>query len=447
MIAAMIRDRSPILRALAAVWSLAVATMAGAQGFGVATWNMNWLMDESAHSRWTAACAAAGWPAGQAIGNLPYCDVHNGMAFPPDACASDRDGWPRATRYPDDHPCRETQDLAQPGRYARKLAALRAMWARLDAMGVRLVALQEVYDAGAVRAVMPPAWSVATTAEMPGAPRIAQHVGIAWRSGTEVRALELVASLADSGLADRPLRPGLAFTVDVGGKPVRALVIHLKAGCRSRDLDQPLTGRDRGLDPARQDAIATDCALLRYQLPSLEAWIDANASRDFALMGDFNRTILREPVADSATWQTRADGTSPRDPLGQCVLERQGSRVTARCDARTRAVFPELNDDAPPGAVLWRARFADQARNGGIGKGSSGDCSITGLHADLTHDGIDHIVISESLKKRLAPASLTMRAINYTDLAGAPLRGGPDVALPSDHCPHVVTWTPLRVTP
>jgi endonuclease/exonuclease/phosphatase family metal-dependent hydrolase len=420
------------LRALVATIVLAAGTGAGAgaQGFGVATWNLNWLMDEGGHARWIAACDSARWPAGVAAPGLPYCDVHNGMAFPPDACASDRDDWPRAARYPDDHPCRETQDLAQPARYARKLDALRAMWARLDAMGVRLVALQDVQDAGAVRAILPPRWSVATTRELAGAPVIAQHVGVAWQRGTNVRQVALVPSLADSGVPDRPLRPGLAFTVDVGGKPVRVLVVHLKAGCRSRNLDIPLGARDGVLDAARQDTIATDCALLRFQLPALEAWIDGNASRDFALLGDFNRTLLREPVAESRTYKTRVDGTSAGDPLLR--------------DTRTRAVFPEINDSHPPGAVIWRSRFADQGRNGAIPKGSSGDCTIAGTRGDLTHDGIDHILLSESLKSRLVPGALTMRAINYTDGAGAPLRGGPDVALPSDHCPHVADWIPLR---
>jgi endonuclease/exonuclease/phosphatase family metal-dependent hydrolase len=289
-----------------------------------------------------------------------------------------------------------------------------------------------VQNAAAVRAILPPAWSVATTAELPGAPAIAQHVGVAWRRGANVRQVGLVPALADSGIAERPLRPGLAFTVDVGARPVRVLVVHLKAGCRSRNLDAPLGPRDEVLDPARQDTIATDCALLRRQLPALEAWIDDNASRDFALLGDFNRTLLREPVAESRSYKTRVDGTSAGDPL--------------RPDTRTRAMFPEINDSQPPGAVVWRARFADQGRNGAIPKGSSGDCTVPGARGDLTHDGIDHILISESLKDRLVPGALTMRAINYTDGAGAPLRGGRDVALPSDHCPHVADWIPLRGT-
>jgi hypothetical protein len=31
--------------------------------------------------------------------------------------------------------------------------------------------------------------------------------------------------------------------------------------------------------------------------------------------------------------------------------------------------------------------------------------------------------------------------VNYADDKGQPLRAARDRALPSDHCPHVVTWT------
>jgi endonuclease/exonuclease/phosphatase family metal-dependent hydrolase len=445
-----------IRHALVFVYALAGALVAAAQPLAVATWNLNWLMDEPTRAQWAAACGRLDWPANldalppadrATLAGLPFCDVHNGMAFPPDACASDRDGWPARARYPDDHPCRETMDLAAPQRYAQKIAALRAMFARLDALGVRLVALQETFDAYAVRAILPPDWSVATTREHGSRALTAQHVGVAWKSEIRVRDIRVVDSLADSGVPDRPLRPGLSFTVDVGAKPVRVLVVHLKAGCRSRDLDAPLTDKDAVLAPERQDAIASDCALLRYQLPALETWIDNNAAHDFAILGDFNRTLLREPVADSASWRTRLDGTAASDPLGACTIEREGNRYVAKCSTRTRAMFPELNDGQPPGAVLWRSRFVDQSRTGTIPKGSSGDCSIPGRKGDLTHDGIDHIVMSASLRKRLAGDSLTMRVINYADAQGRPLRGAADVALPSDHCPHVATWTPLPARP
>lgn len=52
------------------------------------------------------------------------------------------------------------------------------------------------------------------------------------------------------------------------------------------------------------------------------------------------------------------------------------------------------------------------------------------------------MLIGDSLKRRLAPSALTMRAVNYVDAAGLPLRADPQLALPSDHCPHVVVWAP-----
>lgn len=454
--APIIRDRRA-RRARTAVAGLAfvAATAALAQGtaLGVATWNLAWLMDAATHARWAEACARHGWPATTGalpaaaratLAGLPFCDVHNGMRFPRDGCRSTRDGWPDAARYPADHPCRETADLSAWPAYEAKLAVLRATFARLAAQGVGLVAVQEVTSAAAVQAILPAGWSVATTRELAGAPAIAQHVGVAWRRGVRVRDVALVAALADGGVPDRPLRPGLAFTVTVAGQPVRALVVHLKSGCRSRDLDAPLTDRDAKLAPERRDAIASDCAMLRYQLPALEAWIDAHAGGDFAVLGDFNRTLLREPVAESPTYRTRLDGSAPGDPLGPCTMTRDGARLVAACAARTRAVFPELNDGQPDGAVLWRARFADGGRGGTIPKGSSGDCRIDGAHGELTHDGIDHVLIGASLKARLAPSALTMRAVNYVDADGAPLRANPGAALPSDHCAHVVTWEARR---
>lgn len=417
-------------------------------GFGLATWNMNWLLDANTHVRWKDTCGKHGWPAQTTtlapearaeLAGLPYCNVHNGMRFPPEACASSADDWPRAARYPDAHPCRETSDLMAWPRYERKLATLRATFLRLAQAGVTVVALQEVANAAAVVPLLPPGWKVATTHELPGTPRIAQHVGVAWAPGARVHAITPVPALADSGVAERPLRPGLAFTLEVAGKPVEVLVVHLKAGCRSRTIDDPLTARDARLSQERQDQIVSDCAMLRYQIPALEAWIDAHATQDFAVVGDFNRTLLREPIQDSPTVRSRLDGSASGDPVGPCTMTRDGPRLMVQCPARIAALFPEINDGQPRGATLWRARLeADDSS----GTGRKTGCSIRGDRGELAHEGIDHVLISASLKRRLTADALAMRAMNYVDTRGAPLRGAPDLALPSDHCPHVVTWTP-----
>jgi hypothetical protein len=439
-------------RVVAAGLLATVTAFAHAQPVGLATFNLAWLMSRDAHARWVETCARHGWPkdasalsepARAELRAQPYCDVHSGMAWPPETCRSDADGWPGRARYPSHHPCRESADLSDWRAYEDKLAQLRTAFAALAAQGVTVVALQEVTDDDAVRPLLPPGWSVRTTRGLPGAPDIAQQVGVAWAPGASLRGFEAYAALSDSGLPGRTLRPGLSFVLDVAGRPVDVLVVHLKAGCRSRTIDDPIRPNDRA---ARVDAIATDCAMFRMQLPALEAWIDARAGRDFAVVGDLNRTILLEPPKDRPDRPTRLDGTRVDSPTGPCRLVPEGGRYRADCPVRTGALFPELNDDTPRGAVLWRAGFAD-AKRGRIRPGGPGDCRIrstrpgAGAKADLAHDGIDHVLLSDALKRRLSPAALELRMLAWTGEDGAPLAASPDRAQPSDHCAH---WVVLR---
>jgi hypothetical protein len=365
------------------------------------------------------------------------------MRFPPEQCKSARDGWPPGRRYPPEHPCRDTADLASWSRYAEKVAALRAMFQRLDAQGVALIALQEVSGIAAVQQLLPPGWSAATTGELPGTPPIAQHVGIAWRRGIVVRDIEAINTVADSGVPSvrcgRDSRspstwrgnPSRTRRASEGGLPQPRPRCAVR---RARMPRCPTSGRMRSLPIAR-------CCAISCRARNLDR---CARPRDFAVLGDFNRTLLREPLADSADVQDAArwqrgrrsarslhDG-APGHPLDRAMHgahARHVSRAQRRASAR---------------AVLWRARFADLGTGGAIRKGSSGDCSIAGAHGDLTHDGIDHVLISESLKRRLTPDALTLHAVNYQDVHGLQLHGARDLALPSDHCPHVVAWTGKR---
>ena len=121
-------------------------------------------------------------------------------------------------------------------------------------------------------------------------------------------------------------------------------------------------------------------------------------------------------------------------------MTRDGNRLVAQCPARIAALFPEINDGEPRGATLWRARLHGDDSGGGRRKAG---CNIASDHGNLAHEGIDHVLISASLKRRLTADALNMRAVNYVDAQGLPLRGAPDLALPSDHCPHVVSWMPV----
>ena len=445
------RAAAALMAALATLMLLTAPTTAPAQNrpLGVATWNLAWLMSPETHARWAATCARHGWPTDPAtlapparreLEGLPYCNVHNGMRFPPQACPGEDEGWPQRARYRPGHPCRDTADLADPMAHQDKLDQLRRWFARLADEGVSMVALQEVFDDAAVRPLLPPGWSVRTSRGMPGSPDIAQQLGVAWAPGLAPGGFRVEPALADSGPGLRPLRPGFSFTLPVDGRPVEFLVVHLKAGCRSRVIDDPLRPDD---PPARRDAIVSDCAMLRRQLPALEDWIDARVGRDFVVLGDFNRSLFLEPVKDRPDRPVRLDGSSPASPSGPCDLVSVEGRLQARCPAHTSALFPELNDDDPPGSVLWRARPAELS-GGRIRPGGPADCNLRGGQpprrgaGDLAHDGIDHVLLSDALKRRLSPQALVLRMLGHLDEAGRPFAASPARALPSDHCPHWV---------
>jgi hypothetical protein len=112
------------------------------------------------------------------------------------------------------------------------------------------------------------------------------------------------------------------------------------------------------------------------------------------------------------------------------------------------ALFPEINDDEPPGSVLWRAVPAG-LRGGRIRAGGPGDCSLPtsarpGRSAtDLAHDGIDHILLGAALKRRLTARALELNVLGPTGDDGRPLTASANRAQPSDHCPHWVELAPL----
>ena len=111
--------------------------------------------------------------------------------------------------------------------------------------------------------------------------------GLAHACGPNVIAL----SLADDVRRGVELRlfPGTA-------QELHLLSVDLKSGC-ARD---PL------------DSIKPSCQELERQVPFLEQWIDSQAAEHhaFAVLGDFNRDLRREP-AGLAIWSQIDDGDPP----------------------------------------------------------------------------------------------------------------------------------------
>lgn len=395
--------------------AMATASLTVSAQTGIATWNLGWLMDASTHARWTKGCQAIGWQTedelkkqGKALPaelvGLPYCDVHDGIDFTRKPACAQAIG-PALKNRPNnldsaDAKCRVSPDLADWQQYEIKLRTLKETLAAMDKDGVTLVGLQEVFGEEAVRQILPLGWDTKTSASLANAPRIPQHVGLAWKTSANTpRDFKPVMAL--SAIGTRPLRPGLQFTLDIASKPVDGLVVHLKAGCRSPQLNKPKR-------PSEKDA----CPVLSQQVPVIEQWIDDRVGRDFMLIGDFNRTLLKEleqfPQPDSARFGTT--------PAGQAEW-----------------VAPEWNDNQPKGSVVTVVPHVRKAD----GTLVAGDffCAQT--------TGIDHVILSPSLLQRMTPdkQKLELLPAGYK-LDGKRLPAGKTTVPPSDHCARFIRLTP-----
>lgn len=391
---------------------LFVCGSASAQtSLGIGTWNLAWLMDKATHDRWVKGCTAINWQtedelraAGKKLPSdlegLPYCDVHDGIDFRKKVACYAAMG-PGARSRPNDlnspdGKCRVSPDLAKPENYDLKIKTLRETFAAMDKDGVTLVGLQEVTNEDAVRQILPAGWDVKTSASVKGAPKIPQHVGLAWKSAAHSPTnFDLVDQL--SAIGRRPLRPGLQFRVNLGNQAVDGLVVHLKAGCRSSALDKPKS-------KSEQDA----CPILAQQVPVVESWIDTRVGKDFMILGDFNRSLLKElesfPQPDPKQF-----GTNKVENI--------------------QWIAPEWNDDQPKGSLVTVVPHKKKADGSLI----AGDffCAQT--------TGIDHVIVSETLRIRVQPKdqALEMLPVSYR-LNGKRLPTDNKTVPPSDHCARFV---------
>jgi endonuclease/exonuclease/phosphatase family metal-dependent hydrolase len=218
----------------------------------IATWNLEWFMTPETLRALTPACSPADAPRDGARRALP-CDVAHELA-------------------------RSNEDIAALRHHARHLAA-------------DIVALQEVDGAAAARLVFP-------DYEFCFSGRIAvQNNGFAIRRGLPFACGPELAGLS----MNDDVRRGVELRLFPGtAQELRLLSVHLKSGC-ARD---PL------------DSTKPSCAELARQVPVLESWIEAQANehKPFAVLGDFNRDLRREP-AGMSLWAEIDDATPPAADL------------------------------------------------------------------------------------------------------------------------------------
>lgn len=230
----------------------------------IATWNLEWFMTPGTLRELTPTCT------------------------PPDA---ERDGTRRSI------PC----DVAH--RHRRSNEDIAAMRQHAAGMGADVIALQEVDGPEAARLVFP-------DYEFCFSRRVAvQNNGFAIRRGLPHAC---GADVEDLSLGE-DVRRGveLALYPDTP-REMRLLSVHLKSGCARDALDSQR--------PA--------CGDLARQVPALERWIDRQAGlgRPFAVLGDFNRDLRREPPGPSV-WADLDD----HDPAGADLVNTAEGQTFENC--------------------------------------------------------------------------------------------------------------------
>jgi endonuclease/exonuclease/phosphatase family metal-dependent hydrolase len=305
----------------ASLLAFATSSHAAPAELKIATWNLEWFMTPETLRALTPACTPADAPRIGARRSVP-CDVAQGLA-------------------------RSREDIAALKRHAR-------------ALGADVVALQEVDGPEAARLVFP-------DHEFCFSGRIAvQNNGFAIRRGVPFLCGP---ELTDLSLND-DVRRGVELRLFPGtAKEMRLLSVHLKSGCARDSLE----------------STRASCGELARQLPVLERWIDAQAAdhKPFAVLGDFNRDLRREP-AGLSIW-TEIDDADPPDAdlvntadgkafqncmnsqtfsgyIDYIILSRQMARGLVR-DSFGRELFPpkdaqrrKMSDHCP---VFIRLRVAD----------------------------------------------------------------------------------------
>ncbi len=248
---------------------------------------------------------------------------------------------------------RSTADFDAIARYARQLDA-------------DVIAMQEVDGPAAAERVFP-GYRFCFT----GAAAV-QNVGFAVRPGVPFRCGPDLVELSLNGRVRRG-----AELILYPGSPaeIRLLAVHLKSGCGRRPLDAP----------------REQCSVLARQVPFLEGWIDAQAAagRPFAVLGDFNRELLR-------------DAGPARGASGQPI-----------------SLWAELDDAEPPEADLVNA---------------AAGAAFLNCHAGQNFSGyIDHIVLSHSLARRMRSGSFHRITFDTLEAQRRKL---------TDHCPIALDLLP-----
>lgn len=419
------------LRSILMLTAGTIAAHAHAETLRVATWNLGWHVSQAELSPWLSQCSKTYakdtqtrvWrlvPAGAPQARRGW-DVTEGRAT---LEGVDLSIMPPCAVYLT--PGFDGIEVTQTA-YAKRGAQL----SRMLSSDVRpdVIAFQEVSGVAAVREALGAAAADYHVCSFDGAYKV-QRLAFAWRKSfgqaaeacADVRAISLPAAPPE-----HQVRPGYTVTLNLAGKKVRFLTVHLKSSCVT-----PLEG-DR-LDAPNADEA---CQLLQQQIAPIETTFEqlATGVDHFIVLGDFNRNLWHEQHQVAGAEKVRADGqtdlATPRTP-----------------GVATRNLLLEVNDGVP---ATSKAVLLAPVCRGSAAVAAACEASKT---TKLTKDqmaaltareglgcrnpvGLDHVLVSESL----APAVRAVYKVSieqYGRSLGPKLPMYPDPLLAvSDHCPLV----------
>jgi endonuclease/exonuclease/phosphatase family metal-dependent hydrolase len=390
--------------ALALLAAVAAApSHAAPVNLGVASFNMAWAGTEADFAAHLQVCSTAKWcdtrprrTKGETTPSLAAVEEAKQCVATMEAAA----GGPQKGMLL--APCNAYRNAANPptaADYAQKMAGLRATVEKLIDEGNQVIAFQEVKSDAVIRAVL--GKHEANFAVCAAPHNAFQTIAFAWdkratsRPGVCTPRPELSVKDDPNGSNDRVLRPGLALQLEVGGKPLTIMNVHLKSSCANLADFQQYKGR-------KLTDMDSHCRIFNRQVAPLEAWIESveAASPRFILLGDFNRRIDEEAEAKIDPKMVRADGS---DPASAPKLDAQGYTTS-------QVLWQEISDGKPS---LFQVPLGSK------------DASCKGF------TGLDHIVVSPALYALQDPASFSSRKVGVVELPGQKIES-------SDHCPRVV---------
>lgn len=384
----------------------------------VSSWNLGWHMDIATANRWIDLCskryvkdvAADIWREGDGPDSKPGWFVDTFKI----------EGWD-ATQYPVCNVYRDRNNdvvFVKPAGYEKRLSQLSKYIA--SSLPADILAFQEVNGEDSVRAILPNNGANYDYCSITGFK--VQRIVIAWKKSLgQMTSCDIEATLSlPSNPPEKQPRPGLALSLNVDGKTVRILSVHLKSSCVSPFENGNLSG---GGD---------HCPILQQQVDPLESWIERVTGGDakVVLLGDFNRNFwheLRDPSP------VRTDGGSPASPhtpssLTNSLIEDVFDGSPA---ASTMRMLEEHCDTNAIESLLCEAsevRPLDSAERALLGSQNYLGCRNA--------VGLDHVFIGNGIKSPM-PAEHRGIGMFGGSVAGSKPDGSDQLLAISDHCPTV----------